>query len=293
MIWLVLCILSSTSIFVIFKSISKKAIPALPVIVINYLIASAIGFIVGGERIELLRLVESEWSYLALLIGVLFIIMFFILGKSTREAGISVSTVASKMSVVIPISFSILVDPVDSLKPLKSIAIILAVLTVILMIYRKGMTRKLHDAVIYPLFLFAGMGAVDALVKYAQLKFITNLELSYFTAILFLISFMTGLVILVSRKQYRLSLTKQAVFYWGILLGIVNFGSIYFLIRALNHTDPSGTQIDSSIIFGINNTAIVLLSVLTGLLLFREKLNKTNYFGIGLSLITILLFSLA
>jgi multidrug transporter EmrE-like cation transporter len=55
----------------------------------------------------------------------------------------------------------------------------------------------------------------------------------------------------------------------------------------------SGTGIDSSIVFGINNTGIVVLSVLTGYLVFNEKLRMINYLGIMLSIIAILMFSYA
>jgi len=78
---------------------------------------------------------------------------------------------------------------------------------------------------------------------------------------------------------------------WGIMLGISNFGSIYFLIRTLNHRSPQGNIIDSSIVFGVNNTGIVVLSVFTGFIVFREKLKRINWIGVGLALVAIIIFA--
>ena len=293
MIWLILCILSSTTIFFVFKSIGKRNISSLPVIVVNYFIASAIGFLVGGEKIDFNRFFHSDWFLLAFLIGVLFILMFFVISKSSREAGISITTVASKMSVVIPISFSIIWDPEDDLGIVKILGIILAVISVILTVYQ-GKERKLVKAsIFFPVLLFIGMGFVDSLVKYSQLKYVNNQELSYFTAILFFISFLTGFIILLFRKKNLKEIVKLPPLSWGIFLGIANFGSIYFLIRAFNYIKPSGKGIDSSIIFGINNTGIVVLSVLIGLVIFQEKLSPVNKAGIALAILAIFIFSIS
>ncbi len=293
MIYLLLCVLSATSIFFVFRYISKNSIPSLPVIVINYFVASVIGFIVGGEKLEFSRFYHSDWFLLAFIIGVLFILLFFVISKSSQISGMSITTVASKMSVVIPISFSILQDPADQPGLLKISGILLALIAVYLTIYQGNSLQTKREKIGYPLLLFVGMGFVDSLVKYSQLKFVSDEESSYFTAILFLISFLTGLIILLFRKKKCTELKNLRVIFWGVFLGIVNFGSIYFLIRALNFKNANGIGIDSSIVFGINNTSIVLLSVLLGVFIFREKLSVINKIGITMSVLAILIFSLA
>ena len=70
----------------------------------------------------------------------------------------------------------------------------------------------------------------------------------------------------------------------GIALGIPNFFSIYFLVMALR-----SEGFESSSIFTINNVAIVLVSTVLGIALFREKLILKNWIGIALAIISILL----
>ena len=121
--FLILCILSSTSIFVIFRSIDRFGIPSFPIIVINYLAASILGFIINSGDASLETIRHAQWLPISIMIGILFIIMFFLIAFSSQKAGFSVTTVASKMSVIFPIIFSLIIDPSDKLTLLKTAAI--------------------------------------------------------------------------------------------------------------------------------------------------------------------------
>lgn len=290
--FLILCILSSTSIFVIFKSIDRQGLPSFPVIIINYLMASSLGFIINPGGISITAIKGAPWLPISALIGILFIIMFFLIAFSSRKAGISITTVASKMSVIFPILFSLLIDPSDQLTGFKTAAIFATLAGVALTVYkpRKG---YLDPSVIYiPLILFLGMGIVDSLVKFAQHRFVSDSHTALFSAVLFLNAFLSGLIALAFFPKYFRSFARPAIWIWGILLGAVNFGSIFFLVKALNYSSPSRAGIDSSAIFGINNIGIVALSVLFGLLLFKEKLFFLNWLGILLSAAALFLFAL-
>lgn len=289
--FLLLCILSSTGIFIIFKSIDRIQIPSFPVILVNYLLATILGFVIKPGQVRIAEVRNMDWLPSSILIGLLFILMFFLIAYSSRKVGISVTTVASKMSVIFPIIFSMLIDPGDHFSLLKGGAILFTLFGVALTVYnpREGFSK---GAVLYiPLLLFVGMGIVDSLVKFAQHRFVSDNDTALFSAVLFLNAFITGLVILIFSPKYYASLKNPAVWGWGILLGGVNFGSIFFLVRALNFTSSRGSMIDSSVIFGINNTGIVALSVMAGLLIFGERLKPINWVGVLLSALALILFS--
>jgi multidrug transporter EmrE-like cation transporter len=80
---------------------------------------------------------------------------------------------------------------------------------------------------------------------------------------------------------------------WGALLGGVNFGSIFFLVKALNYRHQDHGLMDSSVVFGINNIGIVALSVILGLYLFRESFSSVNRAGIGICIGAIILLAYA
>ena len=235
----------------------------------------------------------SPWLPISVLIGFLFIIFFFVIARSSSEAGISITTVASKMSVVFPISFSIILDASDKLSLIKALAIIATVMGVLFTIYKPGIMVKRSARLFIPLLLFIGLGLVDSLVKYAQHVYIRDEETALFTAVLFVMAFLTGVIIIPFRRKKTKEFKSSGAYVWGTILGIVNLGSIYMLISALNHVNQFGTQIDSSIIFGANNIGIVSLSVISGMLFFKEKLLKINWIGIAISMIAIVLFSIS
>jgi multidrug transporter EmrE-like cation transporter len=73
----------------------------------------------------------------------------------------------------------------------------------------------------------------------------------------------------------------------GLILGLVNYGSIYFLLRILG----SGL-IDRSAAIPANNMGVVALSAVVGVALFKEKLSAKKLWGILLALVAIALLTI-
>jgi drug/metabolite transporter (DMT)-like permease len=293
MIYLILSIFSSTGIFLVFKFLDHKKLPSFPVIIINYFTASILGFLINADKISISEILQAPWIPISVIIGFLFIVMFFVIARSSSEAGISITTVASKMSVVFPIAFSMIIDPSDQLTFLKAAAIISALTGVLLTVYEPIRTPANKKRMLIPLLLFIGMGIVDSLVKFAQHTFVRDENTALFSAVLFFMAFFTGIIILPFRRKGISEFKQGPVWVWGLILGIVNFGSIFMMVSALNFVSNEGIRIDSSIVFGANNIGIVSLSVLAGLLIFREKLHRINWVGITVSALAIILFTLS
>lgn len=286
MIFILLSILSSTGIFVIFKLINNKNLPVTNIIVINYLTAFLFGY--SQHLSNPIGALKADWIYYAFLIGVLFIVFFTLISLSSKTVGISITTVASKMSVIIPILFSILFFKEDVMA-YKVIGIALALIGVFFTIYKKDTQVKSNIySIILPLALFIGMGVVDSIIKYAQEALIAPSENAFFSSTLFFVSFVTGLIYSFSNPKILKSYLNLKVYLFGILLGLANYGSIYFFIEALNTK-----VLDSSVIFGINNVGIVVLSVLIGILVFKEKISKINTIGIFSSIVAIVALSIS
>lgn len=292
MIYLILSILSSTLIYIIFKYIDKFKISTFDIIIINYITASVLGILLSDFNQINLAVFNNAWVPYSAIIGILFIMMFVIIARSSQVVGIAVTTVSNKMSVIIPIMVSILIDPLDVLTNLKAVGIFLALIAVFLTIYRE---RKVdfHPRDIYlPIILFLGMGLVDSLVKYAQHYYVDDSSLALFTVVLFVMAAIAGLLTKLIRRTSFADLIKPKTFLFGIALGVSNYGSLYFLIRALNHQTNSGNTFDGSIVFGVNNLGVIALSVLFGLIAFKEKLLKINWIGIIISFIAIYILSI-
>lgn len=282
MIFLWLSIFCSTGIYLLFKIRNKLQINLAGIIIINYFFAALLGFITSKPLTVVETLKQANWLPIAMGIGLLFVFMFFLIGLSTEKAGLTFTSIATRMSMVLPIFFSLfLFDEIISAGKISKI--ILTLIAVILAIYHKP---KNHLKTLYnflPLILFVGSGSVDTLVKIAQQLFVPDDQIQVFSTILFATSFLASLFLLITHKPQKQLLRKSTIAI-GALLGLFNFGSLFFLMKALN---KSG--LDSSLIFGINNLAIVCLSLLFGYFVFKENLSRLNWLGIILSIICILL----
>ncbi|HKL09588.1 MAG TPA: hypothetical protein VJ896_12500 [Bacteroidales bacterium] len=292
MIFLIFSILSSAAIYVIFKYIDRLKIATFDVIIINYITAAILGYLLSDTHADIFPVHQNQWFPYAVLIGILFILMFVVIAKSSQIVGIAITSVSNKMSMIIPITFSIIIDPLDQLTNLKATGIILAIVAVFLSVYRKRKIEFDPRNIYLPVILFLGMGIVDSIVKYAQQYYVNDNVLPLFTVILFIMAAISGLITKLLRKTPFKALINPSILIWGILLGISNYGSIYFVIRALNYKDTIGNNLGGSVVFGINNLGVIAFSVLIGLIFFKEKILKINWIGIIISLIAIYILSI-
>jgi len=284
MIYLLLCIISNAGIMVVFKIAGNMKLDTLRIIVINYFTAAILGFIIGGlpERSDF----NAEWMPMAVTIGILFIVVFFLIALSTQRAGMAVTSVAAKMSVVIPITFSLFYfnEPISAL---KITGILLALTSVFMTTYNRDKTNKKRILVVLlPIIIFFSAGFIDSLIKYTQEVHIADRSTVMFSSILFSISAIMGVIFSLFRKGFLKTEKLLQIILAGIILGIVNFFSLYGIIMALE-----SNVFDSSIVFGINNMGIVVLSVIIALIFFSEKLSNLNKAGIVLSILTIVFLS--
>ncbi|WP_299216417.1 DMT family transporter [uncultured Dokdonia sp.] len=288
MIYLLLSIASSCVIFVVFKLFARFKINTLQAIVFNYLTASTLGLFLSEGGITTDVIPQQDWFLGAVALGFLFILIFNLMAITTQRSGLSVVSVATKMSVVIPILFGILYYK-ESLGILKASGIIIALIAVYLASVKSknGIPFKKTD-LIFPALVFLGSGIIDVSIKYIEEKYLSTGNLPIFLTTVFGTAGMIGLLIIGSqllRKRFTFS-TKNILA--GICLGVPNYGSMYFLVKALRND-----AFESSTIFTMNNVGIVMISTLLGIALFTEKLQLKNWIGIALAVISIILVSLS
>lgn len=279
MIYLVLSILFSTVLYVIFKLFTRFKINTLHAIIVNYIVALTIGFSVSSIEINPSVIYHSSWFFGALALGFLFIFIFNIMAVTAQRNGLSVVSVASKMSLVIPIIFGVLLYN-ESLNIVKLIGIILALVAVFLASVKSENNISLKN-LFYPVLLFLGSGIIDTSLKYLEINFVSKESIPMFSATIFMFAAFAGLLFALFKRDVKLQWKNLIA---GIILGVPNYFSIVFLIKAL-----SVNGIESSTVFTVNNVAIVALSTLIGLIAFKEKLHLKNRIGILLAIISILL----
>ena len=287
MIYLLLSILASTLIFVIFTLFGKYKINTLQAIVFNYFTAFTTGILSSTETITVNEIINEDWFYGALFLGFLFIAIFNVMALTAQRNGLSVASVASKMSVVIPIVFGLYAYN-ESLSIVKTIGILLALFAVYLTSVKAKTGKVSFKNLWLPILLFFGSGTIDTTIKYIETTYVSDNGIPIFSATIFAIAGIIGIIIISAEAiKGKFKLDLKSVF-GGIILGIVNYYSIYMLLKALQVD-----SFESSSIFTINNVAIVMLSTLIGLAFFKEKLSIKNWSGIAIAILSIVLVTLA
>lgn len=284
MIYLALSVLSSVVIFIVFKLFGEFKINTLHAIVVNYIVAFICGIIAYDSPIHFSEVVNNGWFYYSLGLGALFILVFNLMALTTQRSGLSVVSVATKMSVVIPICFGLIYYK-ESLDAYKTLGIVLALIAVYLTSIksRNGLLIQRRD-LLFPFLVFVGSGIIDTSIKFLEGAYVNKDDIAIFSATIFGSAAIVGLLFISFQAiQNSLTITLKSVI-GGIALGVPNYFSIYFLVKALR-----SDLLDSSGIFTVNNVGVVMISTLLGILLFKEKLIAKNWFGILLAVLSILL----
>jgi len=283
MIWLILNILVSGILYLIFRLFPKYKVDNLVAVIVNYLTASTLGLLMMDTAIA--GVISRPWFPIAFCMGIFFIFIFLLMAESSQVNGISMTSVANKMSLIIPVIAGIFLYN-ESITWLMITGIILALVRVILTSIKDKSMALSKNGTFILILIFFGSGLIDIMMKYMQHHYLSENEGAAFVMVIFMAAAIFGLLWMLLTQRDRFRNFNKASIVGGIALGIPNFGSIYFLILAL---EKSGLQ--SSVLYPINNMGIVGISALFGILIFKEKINLINFIGILLAIAAIALIA--
>lgn len=287
MIHLLLSILFSTGLFVIFKYFGVYKVDTLKAIFVNYIVAFILGFTLAERSFSFIELPSQPWFYSAIFLGALFVSIFFVMAKTAQINGVSVASVAGKMSVIIPVFFGVFLYN-ESVTFLKILGILIALVAVYLAAVKDQKSTHKNAGLLFPILLFLGSGVIDTTLKFVEVNYVQKEDVSVFSGSLFGCAAFFGLIILLIKSiEKRESFGKKNIIA-GIILGVPNYFSIIFLIKALK-TDG----FESSTLFTINNVGIVVVSTWVGILVFKEQFSLKNKIGVGLAIVGIVIVALA
>ncbi len=286
MIYLILSVCCSSYIFVVFKLFERFKVQTVFAIIVNYWVAATVGYLLYEGEKSLTEIPEKSWFIGSLALGLLFILVFNLMARTSQKIGVSAASVATKMSLAIPVLFGLFLYN-EKLSLLKVIGVVLALIAVYFASVKEKTTLLKKGFLLLPILVFIGSGCIDAALKFFEETHIKQGESPLFSSVVFASAGCIGILfVIVSSFKNPLKVNFKNILA-GIALGIPNYFSIYFLIKALRHPD-----LNSASIFTINNVAIVMLSTLLGILLFKEQISLKNWGGIALAVISIFLVAL-
>ncbi len=282
MFYLTLSILLSTTIIITFRLFNNYKISIIQAITVNYLVASVFGFISEAGSFNIVTLPNQPWFYFAIIMGLSLIIAFNLFALSAQKAGVAVTAISSRMSVVIPVILGFLIFG-DSAGFIKIAGIIIG-LVAFYLTSKKEKNIKINKSYLFlPVLLFVAVGTNDSLMKAAEHFYLTT-DFVPFLAASFGFALIFGLFVFIfkSVKQKNSFEIKNVIA--GIVLGLLNWYSTLFVLKGLD-------SFQVSVFIPVYNVGVVTLASLAGFLIFKEKLSKTNIAGIVLAIIAIVLIA--
>lgn len=280
--------LLSAILYIILKFFERFQVTNVHGLTANYLTASLFSFFYTFKTNLTLLPHSSSYAGFALGIGLLFICVFYTAAITAQKSGIAITSIAGKMSMVIPIVFGFILYN-DHVTLLRVLGILLALFAVYLSSSTSdGDTAKASNKNwLFPLLLFIGSGLVDTSIKAGQHYYMTEENQYLYFAFLFGSAGVFGIAIttyMYIRNKIKVKLKSIIA---GFILGIANFYSLVFLVKAL-----SDDRAESMLIFSISNVLVVLFSAVLGLLIFKEKPHKKNIIGLLLAIGAIIILTL-
>jgi drug/metabolite transporter (DMT)-like permease len=276
--------ITNAALYWLFKYFEKIEARIFETIVFNYVVAFGCGIFLVPD---LKSAVESSltlpiWSISGMAMGALFISVFYFMAITARKAGIALATLSSKMSLVLGVVLFSFFGK-GELTWITILALLIA-MTGLYFFSVDGRTRFKWNMLTYPILLLLGSTAVDFSIAFFQGFTANDNERALFTCMPFFGAGIIGLMILV----YGLIINKKPFpkkeLLTGITLGLVNYGSIYFLIELY-----SSGWLPEHVILPVNNLGVLIISALGALWLFSEKLNRRKIQGLVLCVLALIL----
>lgn len=287
MLFVFFVVLASASTNILFKIFQRIGVNPIQAILFNYVVATSLSLMVSPIRYPFGEIFSHGWFYYGIFLGTAFYISMYLYSISTRHLGVGVTTLIAQMSLILPTIASVIIFG-EQLTTQSTVAIGLILIGLYFILYNKiknGEERNFSIWLIFvlPLLVFIFSGSTDIALKVAQSNFIHNAnDNGCFIATVYVTSLTISLIVYLSSNKIKsIKLTPKTVI-WGCVMGIFSTLNSMSILKAL-------AVLPASTIFPIVNTGVVVLSVLVGILAFREHYTTRKIIGIVIALVAILL----
>jgi hypothetical protein len=255
------CVLTSTLLLVWLRLLR---LPVFPLVTANYFVAVLAALIYKPLSWEALLQTPPAGLAGLVVLGVLFVSVFSLTGRVSREIGVGLAGMLSKLSLVIPIAFAVVIlrEPISARQGVGLFLALAAILLVHGPYLQEGGIRKLWQALRWGLLLWLGNGIIDTLFKALQPTW-QSLPDENIPPLIMGIAGLVGLALHVSQKQLH-HLCRPALWAGATLLGLTNIASVVFYVKGLR-------SLPAVPFFLSLNLGIVLLAGVIGVVFFRER----------------------
>ncbi len=284
-----LTVFFTTSWLMTFKAFPYFKINTFRAVVLNYWVCVVTGLVLWDTD-QVLQAWDwsAPWLPWSGGLALLFISNFYLTASSSQQVGAAVTVVANRVSMVLPVVFSLWLLPgvARDFHWINYIGILLALVAVVLASYPAEGVPLGKNYFYLPLIVFLLGGVTDTLLNYVNFAYLEEKQTLIFTWTTFLGAALLGSLRWFYLIFFQKSFSSLRDFWGGLALGVPNFLSLYFLLKTLRLWEHKG-----ALVFPLFNVLVILLSTGLALLIYREKPSYLNLGGILLALLALLLIT--
>lgn len=277
MLYLILAIASSALVSISIRLSERYVKHNVGMLCMNYIICLilAVGYTGAGQGFQR-GTGAGMAAVLGILNGMLFLASFLLLQFNVRKNGVVLSATFMKLGVLVPTLLSVLVFH-EKPEVQQILGFGIALLAIVLINFEKGQGEAGFKLGL--LLLLVGGGSGDAMAKIYDEIGSPRFE-EQFLCVTFASALILCFVLLCYKKQ---KITKtEAVF--GVLVGIPNYFSARFLLKAVG-------EVPAVVAYPTYSVATIVVISLVGMLCFKEKITKRQQAAIGIILVALILLN--
>ncbi|CAG4993145.1 hypothetical protein DYBT9275_01112 [Dyadobacter sp. CECT 9275] len=296
MLYFFLAVLFTVALYLIMRAYPRYGVNSFHAVVFNYYSCVLTGLVLTPD---LRVFTEVSWSstgtLLTLALGILFVIAFILIGRTAQKVSVTASSLSANMSLVIPVIFGLFVFQNNNkvFTGTNYLGLVLAVLALALGAIQKKEASSIAVpgktpvmVVLLPVLTFFASGTNNTLINYLSSTYYAPGHTTVFMIIACSGAILVGTILLLLRVVYNKETVAWKSVAGGLLLGVPNFLSLYFLLKALSSFGNSAAYV-----FPIYNILTMLVASFTAWVVYQEKLNNLNRLGLVIAVIAVILIS--
>lgn len=307
MIYLLMAVLSSATMTLVLKYSEVHRFNRYGITTINYVVASLVLILLlifgNGPPLDLSvtaffdewvpvviqgqgifsRGAALTWAILTGMAGgVCFCAGLLLIQKSIEQNGVSLTGAFAKLGIVLPLCFALVFwrEIPTALQAAGIVTALFAILVINPPFPVNGRMATTGMMTLMALFLASGTG--DFMGKVFE-KYATGEHKLVFMLLVFFTALCISSVLLLRHSPAGFRMKRRDVI-MGILVGVPNLSTSFFLITAFSH-------IKTTLVFPLFSSGVILLVTLGGTLLFKEHLERRKALAIAMIVAAVVLMN--
>jgi drug/metabolite transporter (DMT)-like permease len=287
MLYLILSVIFSVLLLVNFRAHARFQVDTRIAILLNYPVCFFTAYLHQPSAIPF-HWPSTTDSALLIVMGIGFVITFLLSGFSTQKNGMAPTSLANNISLVIPVLINLFILKTGG-EITWSIAagLTFSFAAIYFCSPQVDATSGTKPVVALLLAVFVAYGLTNTLFGYLNSTLTAQVGGTLPFIMMLLIGSMAGAIVVILWNTWKgtLNWNRNSVLA-AIPLGLPNFFSFYFLLKALD-----AFQNNVAVVLTMYNLSVILMSAVTAYVFFKERLTRKQWLGLAIGCVGIALLN--